>query len=279
MKPIVSLIFLWLVASSIATSQTNFWQQTSTIGGGAINRLAVNQNGVVFAATNDSGVFRSTNDGVLWTKTSRLFANQALQRILGIYVNSSGTVFASRDGSALADAGVYWTSDDGDTWLLSSNSYGFWNSFTRDTTGNLFAGGNTIIKSTDGGLSWFQANVGILGSITSLCSNSSNYLFAGGNGEGVYRSVNDGTIWSQTVLSTVDVRGLATASGGLVYAATFGKGVWKSTDNGTGWDITGTGFTATPQFMSIVISLTGELFAASYDSGIVRSTNGGATEH
>jgi len=63
---ILPLLLLWLSASHEAVAQ-NFWQQTNGPNGVFVNAFAIKANGDIFARTIGSGVFRSTNNGDLWT--------------------------------------------------------------------------------------------------------------------------------------------------------------------------------------------------------------------
>lgn len=69
--------------------------------------------------------------------------------------------------------------------------------------------------------------------ILSLITASGGSVYAGTQGDGVYRSADGGESWAQAGLSDFDVFSLA-AGGGTVYAGTW-DGVYRSVDGGDSW--------------------------------------------
>ncbi|MGH7495161.1 MAG: hypothetical protein ACREOO_22545 [bacterium] len=89
------LTLIGLTATNLAPAQTNFWRQTNTPLGGSVIAFVINSAGHVFAGTDGSGVFRSTDDGENWRPTALTGAN-----VFALVINSAGHLFAgtSRNG-------------------------------------------------------------------------------------------------------------------------------------------------------------------------------------
>ncbi len=65
---------------------------------------------------------------------------------------------------------------------------------------------------------------------------SGTNIFAGADGDGVFRSTNNGTTWTLVSTGITNTRIFALATSGTnLYAGTFGGGVFLSTNNGTNW--------------------------------------------
>lgn len=228
---------------------------------------------ILFAGTADSGVFRSTDNGSVWTRR-RLEPSQAYEAILGLYVHPSGVVLAANQSQRM-----FRSTDNGDSWTAVTSLVGDFLAFVTDSHGQVFTAGNTIYISTDTGYTWQSSAMGITcGPLYSLCRTSNDFLFVGSSGCGIYGSTNGGTLWTQTVLSTGDVKALAVSSSDVIFAATNGHGIWYSTDYGINWNLTGTGNSG--NFESIIVTSGGYIFASGYfqdTSGVFRSSDNGAS--
>lgn len=137
----------------------------------------------------------------------------------------------------------------------------------------IYAGtwGGKIYMSSDAGENWTVINSGMnVGFIWSL-KISGSYIFAATE-QGVY--VYDGSNWTLTTLSGVDVHALATYNG-TIYAGTWGLGVYKSTDNGTSWTQINKGLEYALAVQSLTINGSGEIYVGTAGGGIFRSIDGG----
>jgi hypothetical protein len=171
----ISLALTILLLCFRASAQ---WVQTNGPYGGNI-RCIVGSGTNLFAGTQGSGVYRSTNGGTWWS---------AVNAGLTDHSGTSSSVFAL----ALSPDGTGGT--------------------------NLFAGteGDGVFRSTNNGSTWTWTSSGLTyTSVLSIVISGPN-LFAGIVGGGVYRSTNNGTNWNR-VGPYVNVLCLAT-SGPNVFA-------------------------------------------------------------
>jgi photosystem II stability/assembly factor-like uncharacterized protein len=151
--------------------------------------------------------------------------------------------------AATAGAGVFRTTDGGETWESASN--GLWDmvmdiAISPQDPQVLFAAtaGQGVFKSEDGGSSWRPGSAGMdpneqIGSIV-IDPVRPHVLYAGSWRSGVFLSEDDGATWRLIIdgLRTRSVRALAISSDGqTLYAATRGEGVFRlSTLNQTDFE-------------------------------------------
>ncbi|MFV9505258.1 MAG: WD40/YVTN/BNR-like repeat-containing protein [Oscillochloridaceae bacterium umkhey_bin13] len=205
------------------------------------------------------------------------------------------TIFAATAG------GIYRSSDAARTWLYMGlgdrgADFEFGVSFTNLALAPNFAaepliiasGNSNTFRSPDGGATW--ATVGQVLSLVHVVfspnfATDRTIFAADANGNGIYRSNNDGVSW-QPVNSGLtrdgrNVNRLAIspnyAADQTVFAATWGDGVYRSTDGGASWSKVSQGVTD-HYLSSLVISpayaADRTLFASS-SSAVYRSTDGG----
>jgi ligand-binding sensor domain-containing protein len=179
---------------------SGFYSQTPAIS------FAMTKDGILYAGTIGSGVFRSTNDGDTWTHLSfgdttgevacLAFASDSLF-ILGTEYSglhrstNAGTIWqkiSSLNCYSLAvdaggniyagtDKGIYISTDQGNNWNPSTLQVDWIHSVFIDSSGNIFAGtqNNGLYRSTDKGGSWIHMGLKVK-TIFSLSSNSGSEL-------------------------------------------------------------------------------------------------------
>ena len=216
------------------------------------------------------------------------------------------TVFASTDG-----AGVYRSTDGGDTWQNVSKGLGHRSiralavspAFGTDST--VFAAGpDGVYKSVDAGATWVHSvdglkNPRVLALAVSPAFASDSTVFAG-TSVGLFRSTDGGTSWRQVkegltraAIVSLEVSPAferdSTVFAGMLGQRTVGYmggamphetppgGIFRSTDGGTSWEIYEN--LKTVSAMSISLSPAFEqdstAFVGTLGSGIFRSTDGG----
>ena len=107
-------------------------------------------------------------------------------------------------------------------------------SIANDINGNMIAGtwGGKIYRNVDG--EWTLINEGMdVAFIWSIKVTDFGYIYVATE-KGVYLNTGDDT-WTLVGLSDYDVRDIIFDSHGYLYAGTWGGGVFKSIDNGTTW--------------------------------------------
>ncbi len=262
------------------------WVQTNGPPGGFLESLVTD--GVnLFAGTNNSGVYRSGNDGADWTPV-----NSGLPPNCTVYalVFSGSHLFAGTFSGT--SSGVYLSTNNGTDWIKANGGLPVYDpivSFAVSTeqAGDtvLFAGtdGSGAYRSTTNGTSWTAINNGFPSgtSVLSFAVMGIN-LFAGTN-VGVYVSTNNGSIWTgfSNGLADSSVLSLAASPKGAtvtsLFAGTFGGGVFVSSNGGANWTNAYAGLENRIVFSLVATKewITGiNLFAAT-DSGIYRDEQAG----
>ncbi len=121
---------------------------------------------------------------------------------------------------------------------------------------------------------WVQTNGPNVGprAVIALAVSGTN-LFAGASFDGVYRSTDNGTSWTEDTagMGAQYVAALAVIGANL-FAGTF-YGVYLSTDNGTNWTAVNSGLTNDTVITLAVIGL--NLFAGTQSGGVFLSTDNG----
>jgi len=261
---------------------------------GLVTAIAVNPNNtnVIYLGTAQGGVWRSGNAGKNWTP---LFDQQPVLGIgepggIAIDPNNTNIIYvgtSNRVGSAEPDtigqptAGLFKSTDGGASWIALGSGYPAGNTgnatrFQGQTiniilvdpaSGILYlASAGGVFTSNDGGLNWTAAT-GIGVDTRSLALDLSSpvgarIIYAGGSGQGVFRSGNGGRTFTQVLSATTPAVSAALAGGSfnrvvvalapptsppnvngvqVVYVTMSGSaptdpvGVFMSTNQGTTW--------------------------------------------
>jgi photosystem II stability/assembly factor-like uncharacterized protein len=148
---------------------------------------------------------------------------------------------------AVADWGIYRTSDGGNSWQKSSVDYCYSLAIDRANPSLLYAGCSGVIyKSSDGGANWGLTGGSFPGTANALLltTNAPTVVTATrtiliGTDAGIYKSLDEGEIWtaSHNGLQAADVPSIAIAqsSPNVIYAELLGNGLYKSTTAGGSW--------------------------------------------
>lgn len=190
-----------------------------------VSALAVSSSDAIFAGTSNGEVFRSTDEGLRWTRVLSASGFSSVDAMLmhpngTLYVNRNNTVLRSRDngntwqegnsspsqsitsfgfsqnGAILAAtyAGIYVSRDGGETWMESNSGLfeTFVSSLCLDAGGSIYAAaGQYVFQSVDDGKTWNTFGDGITALfVGSVRASSKGYIFAGTQSYGLYRTVN-----------------------------------------------------------------------------------------
>jgi hypothetical protein len=253
---------------SLSTIQTTGWQSAGPINAGGRTQaigVDVSNEANVLIATAQGGVFRSTDSGHSWTRTTAP----------GQLKDMSSLVQDARHGKT----GV-WYAGTGElistVWRRTSNSLDV-NWHSPDV-------GNGIYKSTDSGVTWnvlpstVDATPTVLDSVFDGVWNiavdnfrsDSDIVYAAGYGA-IMRSNNGGITWMHTLGDRVNLSvatDVAITSTGIIYAFLSGEsstdvtpsqaGVWRSTDGFHWTNITPSGWPTAAARMRIAIAPSNE---------------------
>jgi len=227
------------------------------------------------------GIFRSTDAGQTWVEKDHGVTEAMGITFRGFTVDprSSDIVYAAAELSSWVWAGeprngrefdmtkgvVYKTTNGGESWTAvwrgdnlaryiwidSGNAdtvYVSTGIFDREAAnsvpGSGSPGGVGVIKSTDGGTTWTQANNGLgnlyVGTLFMHPTDPSILLAGTGNnqyydGQGVYLSTNAGASWQQTLADeNINAVEFASSNPRIAYAGS-AAAVYRSADGGRNW--------------------------------------------
>ncbi len=243
-------------------------------------------NGTLYAGLADSGVYKSTNNGISW---SRSWAN-GLTRDIRFIFSFNNTLFAS-EGEGSTNR-IYKSNDNGVSWAQSSFFPMIMNYYTikdvkltgngifmavvfRQSAGSLLEGG--VLYSSDGN-SWELRRQGILPNLVNTIELNNSDVFAG-SGSGVFKSTNNGTVWSKSSDGIVksQISHLTFSAGGAEWAVGIrGAGALVSADSGFSWIERNNGLDNLPAPTIISSIVKGnKWFAGTESNGIYTSTDNG----
>ena len=303
-----------------STDNGNTWQVVPSIITNA-GEAIVSDNAIIVAE--DNFIWRSTDDGMSWDVVEQFaltgigsFAKAGTKLFgaarTGIQTStdngaswnfepfSDGANFFSSNGSTIylgSNSKVFKSTDLGATWIDVSTGIGKGGIQALLYDGStIFAGTPAdaagIYRSTNGGTSWDPAAAGLpIGkTIRSLISFGA-YVFAGTEGDGVYRSSDHGDTWAKTdanntLLAQQLVFTFCTKDQALFAGA--GNGIYKSTDGGATFQRTLNGFpqnigvfasSLTASGSNLVAAVTVLLSPSEPLDGIFYSSDDGSTWH
>ena len=162
-----------------------------------VQNMAFNSQGQLFAATNDFGIFTSTDNGDTWTQSG--LENIGVSFLA---VNGNDEIFAANNG-----AGILMSSDHGKTW--SPRNSGLANAgvlcLAGNANGDIFTGinGSGALRISNHGDSWEPINTGLRNElhIRAFAFDGNGNIFAGADNisstGGIFRSTDNGDNWNR----------------------------------------------------------------------------------
>lgn len=177
----------------------------------------------LFVGSN-SGVYKSNNDGALWTAAG--LSNHYIEKLF----YDGTTLYAVGDG-------IFFSSNLGNTWsdISINNIPDFFAHDILKTGNNLVIGTqNGIFVSDNNGNSWTQKNTGLTNdtSVVDLAVEGSNLFaavcfgFNGGDVGGLFMSSDNGDTWQNIGFVDKPVRSIVT-DGTYIYAGVIPKGIFR----------------------------------------------------
>ncbi len=174
-----------------STDYGQTWTTTDYTYFGAME-IGINSNGIMFAGNitaSNFSIYRSTNLGENWIFSSSLPSNAFL-------FSNNGDVYAGVGKTDFNAGDIYKSTDDGLSWIRTfafpDTFFITYNDFGLDRNGDFYlaiSGSGTysgVHISTDANISWF--NYGFSLPTKCLSIDSTGYIYAGTNQQGIYRT-------------------------------------------------------------------------------------------
>ena len=232
-------IFLLLVIFLFAAGSHAQWQQTNAPINVSYASLAANQQSL-FAATSDSGIYRSSDNGNSWAKLSNGLDRLCFNSI--ILNPATGAIYA------VADSNIFKSTNNGDNWLSIKNGLqdARYSSLLIKNDSLFLSSDSGAFRSMNDGANWEPINNGLTSPSVRAFIYKDGYLFAGlsgagpGTGHGIFRSTDNGDTWEEKnngVTSDVDLfeilsdRIYAVSGTIILYSTDLGES-WNSISNG-----------------------------------------------
>ncbi len=234
-----------------------------------ITDLKMAKNGYLFA-TSESGIFRSTNEGMDWEQVK--IAKSYTNTIYAILCLENNVIYAG------AEDGLYKSTNDGSTWQ-KLNFPGSCSAIVQSESGTIYAGHGYVYNSNDGGLSWQIVSSEMLGWIKSIAAFGDNYVLVGTHSSGIYFTEDNCKTWRRLPVYGIEDYGSIVKfdnSGNLYINISYwcvGGGTWRSLDTGKTFEKLTTPFDAL-DFMEL--DNEGNLFAG-YWHDVYYSKDKGST--
>ena len=249
----------------------------SNISSVPINTLSITANwqaicsnlyGTVLAACiYGSGIYTSTNTGLLWTNSSAPSLNWT-----AICCDISGiNITASTNGS-----GIYTSTNGGQTWSQTSAPTLNWSSICNNNTGQTIiacSNGSGIYISINRGQTWSQTSAPSANWTSIACNYTASIITACINNGTIWLSTNSGSTWTNSYSPVSSWNALCLDSSGIYLATTINPmfAFTFTISNGI--------LTSTSKYISNICSdPTGQyLGLTTYGGSVYNSTNYGAS--
>lgn len=261
-KYFIAIIFILLIRNTGVMSQ---WIHSANLDSHTILEIAVKDN-FIFAGTETSGVFRSSNNGTNWVSINSGIGNSYVSSFAvigsGIFASTGDGVFHS------SNYGSNWTSASGELpggvikKLVTRNNFVY--------AGFGLAG---VFKTTNDGNNWTRFALGEGDKLFTMYATSSEFYISIANT--ILRTTDDGMSFNSAIsgLTNLWVNSLSSYQEDL-YAATRG-GIFHSTDIGNNWTRVSNGLTDT--VFNVIVNKGKNVFAGSQSKGVFFSNNKGTT--
>ncbi len=188
------LVIIALNLSLGLANNNDLWRVTNGPFGTYVKSINYDRNTCkIYIATNQDGVYRSTNFGKNWEKLNKGELKDNA-KVNSVFITKNGKVFAITDST-----GVFLLEND--YWVKKNSGFGGHLSFNsmfelEDNSLLLASKGKAIFKSTNNGETWSNYNTGLsFNEIVNTIIAVNNDLYLGSN-TGFYISKDKGKQWN-----------------------------------------------------------------------------------
>ena len=223
----------------------------------AVNDFSSNSNDL-YCASDGSGVYRSSNNGVTWQQTS-----EVLRSARDVLVTPAG-LFACTDTS------IHWSTNNGDTWNRSTLRATYLSYLASKGQMLYCCSSDFIHASSDNGKSWHVISYKVTPAVFRSLAADDSFVYADPE-FGLVRSSDDGLSWQYISNPSMGFN-MLTISNGSLYAVG-DAGISQSTDRGMSWQQLPSDFLSSTNGVAV----RGKIVFASGIGGISKSTDGGKT--
>lgn len=244
-----------ILLAVVLASVVELWAQDFTMElkgsppGGLVMDIEVSPStSALFIIVQNSGVYKSTDNAVTWTKVLD-------QSLVDLDIDASGIVYGVNTGGNIYqstdNAGTSYTSKNGMSGALASQRQGL---LLKKGAGQVMYGVSNyqnskqaVYRSADNGTSWTEvfAETNVNNQVGGILVNAAGNVFLYSRNNGIYKS---GTGISGYTLSNTGITNPSSTTNnssqsksGMAYAggsemlAIFSNAIYKSTDNGSNW--------------------------------------------
>lgn len=226
-------------------------EYASPVVGQGIRALAVSpaydQDGIVFAATLNGGIWRSTDRGLTWVKKS-----DGIDTEITYDVALSPDFASDQTLLAATEYGLFRSADQGESWEKMTT--GLLDirigvvGFAPDVANRVYCGGNTMHLSLDKGMTWtglhtFADQLKVLALSPDFGSDLSMAV-AFRIAQGIMSSTDAGVTWTpcNDGLTDLAVNDIAIAEDGVVFAVTSDEACFRAESLNATWSLFTEGF-------------------------------------
>lgn len=280
----------WLVAASLLIgaprplAQRAAWEAVGPAPPAVEAPVAVGPagSGIIYIGTFGGGVLKSRDEGRSFKSVNSGLTNLAVTAMV-MDPTKTEVVYVATFG-----AGIFKTVDGGANWTFSgeANALILWMAIDPLRPSILYMGSGpggapAVRKTTDGGLTWANANVGIPTTFVwsiQIDRGNPDVLYAGTGGAGAFKSVNGGVSWTPlSVAPTVYTLAIDPRDSNVVYAGTYGGGIYRSVDAGQTFSQAGSPSNGRVLSLALDPSRRGVVYAGTAGGGVAVSTDFAAT--
>ena len=168
------------------------------LSGQIVYSLTMDDNGTLFAGTKDSGVYKSSDDGLTWIQINNGLYNKNIFRVK---TSPNNLLFACSE----SDGGIYRSSNFGESWEITGVTAGTINRAIINETGDIFAA--TLFgvqkynaQDSDWSISGLTSVSSVRGWnwLSDIIIDDDNVMFASSWSGKVFKSTNYGGTWDTT---------------------------------------------------------------------------------